>query len=79
MVDDPLWSKLQQIGFRDPSGQDWSLVHRQENIHNLIHDNAISIKLARDVNKKQMFTGAYMRPADLGNGGTYKVDIQCSF
>ena len=76
MINDPGWKKLHQIGFKDPSGQQWSLTHRQENIQNLVYDNAISIKLARDVNKKQMYTGAYIRSAEFENGGTYQVKVQ---
>ncbi|VDI79784.1 Hypothetical predicted protein [Mytilus galloprovincialis] len=78
MINDPGWFKLQQIGFKDPSGQQWSLTHRQENIKNFFYDNAISIKLARDVNKKQMYTGAYIRSAEFENGGTYEVTIKAA-
>jgi hypothetical protein len=73
MVKDPDWIKLQQLGFKDPSGKQWSLVHRPENIQTLAYDNAVSIKLSRDVQKKQMFTGAYIRSAEFENGGTYQV------
>ena len=73
LVRDPQWKILQQIGLKDPSGQQWSLIHREENIQHLVYDDAISIKLARDVKKEQMFTGAYYRPADFENGGTYQV------
>ncbi|VDI50948.1 Hypothetical predicted protein, partial [Mytilus galloprovincialis] len=78
MINDPGWLKLQQIGFKDPSGQQWPLTHRQENIQNLVYDNAISIKLARDVNKKEMYTGAYIRSAEFENGGTYEVTIKAA-
>jgi hypothetical protein len=68
LVRDPQWKILQQIGLKDPSGQQWSLIHREENIQHLVYDDAISIKLARDVKKEQMFTGAYYRQADFENG-----------
>ncbi|CAG2196989.1 unnamed protein product [Mytilus edulis] len=76
--DSRVWleKKIQQIGFKDPSGQQWSLTHRQENIQNLLYDDVISIKLARDVHTRQMFTGAYIRPAQFENGGIYQT---CSF
>lgn len=73
MVTDPEWRELQQIGFRDPSGSHWSLVHRPENVDRLMFDDIISIKLARSSFKDQMFTGAVYRSADYLNGGTYKV------
>ena len=73
MKNDKGWKKIQQIGFKDPSGQQWSLTHRQENIQNLLYDDVISIKLARDVHTRQMFTGAYIRPAEFENGGIYQV------
>ena len=73
MVSDQQWTILQQIGLKDPSGQQWSLINRKENVQHLVYDDAISIKLARDVKKEQMFTGAYYRPADFENGGTYQV------
>ncbi|CAC5392346.1 unnamed protein product [Mytilus coruscus] len=78
MINNPGWRKLQLIGFKDPSGQQWSLTHRQENIQNLVYDNAISIKLARDVNKKQMYTGAYIRSAEFENGGTYQISVKAA-
>jgi hypothetical protein len=52
MVKDPDWIKLQQLGFKDPSGKQWSLVHRPENIQTLVYDNAVSIKLSRNVQNK---------------------------
>ena len=73
MVTDSGWTALQQIGMRDPSGQQWALVYRTKNIQTLVYDDAISIKLSRDVKKEQMFSGAYHRPADFENGGTYQV------
>ena len=73
MVSDQQWTILQQIGLKDPSGQQWSLINRKENVQHLVYDDAISIKLARDVKKEQMFTGAYYRPADFENGGAYQV------
>ena len=73
MVKDPDWIMLQQLGFKDPNGKQWSLVHRPENIQTLVYDNTVSIKLSRDVQKKQMFTGAYIRSANFGSGGTYQV------
>ena len=73
MVNDPAWSKLQQIGFKDSTGQKWSLIHREENVNQLVYDDTISIKLARDSHKRQMFTGALYRSADYENGGTYLV------
>ncbi|CAC5409205.1 unnamed protein product [Mytilus coruscus] len=78
MINDPGWRKLQQIGFRDPIGQQWSLTHRQENVQNLVYDNAVSIKLARDVNKKQMYAGAYIRSAEFENGGTYQISVKAA-
>ncbi|VDI54125.1 Hypothetical predicted protein [Mytilus galloprovincialis] len=78
MIKDPGWIKLQQLGFKDPSGQQWSLIHRQENVQNLVYDNAISIKLARDVNKKQMYSGAYIRSAEYENGGTYQISVKAA-
>lgn len=73
MINDGDWRRLEQIGFRDPSGTIWKLHHRIENIDTLIYDNAISIKLARDNIMNKMFTGAYVRPADIENGGVYHV------
>ena len=75
MINDPHWIDLLQIGLGDPSGQKWSLIHRQENINQLVYDNTVSIKLARDNHKRQMFTGALYRSADYENGGTYDVSI----
>lgn len=73
MVKDPDWNKLQQIGLKDPSGKKWSLLYLTKNIDKDIYDDVISVKLARDHRKPQMFTGAYYRPADFENGGTYHV------
>ncbi|XP_076076023.1 uncharacterized protein LOC143046845 [Mytilus galloprovincialis] len=78
MKNDKGWKKIQQIGFKDPSGQQWSLTHRQENIQNLLYDDVISIKLARDVHTRQMFTGAYIRPAEFENGGIYQVSVKAA-
>lgn len=73
MINDDDWRRLEQLGFRDPSGAIWKLHHRKENIDTLIYDNAVSVKLATDNVMKKMFTGAYFRPAEIANGGTYHV------
>ncbi|XP_071123199.1 uncharacterized protein [Mytilus edulis] len=78
MINDGDWRRLEQIGFRDPSGTIWKLHHRIENIDTLIYDNAISIKLARDNIMNKMITGAYVRPADIENGGVYHISIKAA-
>ncbi|CAG2187681.1 unnamed protein product [Mytilus edulis] len=78
MINDGDWRRLEQIGFRDPSGTIWKLHHRKENIDTLIYDNAISVKLARHNNLNKMFTGAYVRPADIENGGVYDISIKAA-
>ncbi|CAC5412724.1 unnamed protein product [Mytilus coruscus] len=76
MVNDPDWNELQQIGLKDPSGKKWSLLYLTKNIDKDIYDDVISVKLARDHRKPQMFTGAYYRPASFENGGTYHVSVK---
>ncbi|VDI27589.1 Hypothetical predicted protein, partial [Mytilus galloprovincialis] len=78
MVNDSGWKILKQIGLKDPSGQPWSLLHREENVRSLVYDDAVSIKLARDVKKERMFSGSYYRTADFENGGTYQISVKAA-
>ncbi|XP_052081237.1 uncharacterized protein LOC127719261 [Mytilus californianus] len=76
MVNDPDWNALQQIGLKDPSGKKWSLLYQTQNINKDLYDDVVSVKLARDHKKMQMFTGAYYIPASFENGGTYHISVK---
>lgn len=72
-VNDTGWHILQQIGFRDPMGKAWPIIMRTGNLGKDINEDEIWIKLARDTNLEQMFSGGYYRTADYEKGGEWQV------
>jgi hypothetical protein len=59
MVSDQQWTILQQIGLKDPSGQQWSLINRKENVQHLVYDDAINpsdVARCKIEPEKQMLT-----------------------
>ncbi|XP_052081925.1 uncharacterized protein LOC127719726 isoform X2 [Mytilus californianus] len=78
IVNDSNWKILQQIGFRDPEGQDWPIKMRTENVGKEIFDDELWIKLARDTNLNTMYSGGYYRKADYQNGGEWEFEIKAA-
>ena len=54
-------------------GKAWPIIMRTENLGKDIYEDEIWIKLARDTNLEQMFSGGYYRTADYEKGGEWKV------
>ncbi|CAG2210833.1 unnamed protein product [Mytilus edulis] len=78
IVNDTNWNVLQQIGFRDPKGQNWPIKMRTENLGKEIYDDEIWIKLARDTNLDIMYSGGYFRKADYERGGEWEFEIKAA-
>ncbi|XP_076085507.1 uncharacterized protein LOC143056307 [Mytilus galloprovincialis] len=78
IVNDTNWNVLQQIGFRDPKGQNWPIKMRTENLGKEIYDDLIWIKLARDTNLNIMYSGGYYRKADYERGGEWEFEIKAA-
>ncbi|VDH98959.1 Hypothetical predicted protein [Mytilus galloprovincialis] len=76
IVNDTNWKVLQQIGFRDPKGEDWPIKMRKENLGKEILDDELWIKLARDTNLNLMYSGGYYRKADYERGGEWEFEIK---
>ncbi|KAL5014713.1 hypothetical protein ScPMuIL_008983 [Solemya velum] len=77
---DPGWKSLVQKGFLDPSGLDWKLEQRAENVQTTKEgDNEeVTIKITRDSKSMKVFTGAYMRSADFVQSRTYQVNVKAA-
>ena len=73
VVSDTAWQTVTQTGMEDPSGEEWNIVYRTENVGNHAYDDEIWIKLARDVSNERLYTGGYYRTADFSSGGVYQV------
>jgi RimJ/RimL family protein N-acetyltransferase len=73
VVSDTAWQTVTQTGMEDPSGEEWNIVYRTENVGNHAYDDEIWIKLARDVSNERLYTGGYYRTADFSGGGIYQV------
>ena len=73
VVSDTAWQTVTQTGMEDPSGEEWNIVYRTENVGNHAYDDEIWIKLARDVSNERLYTGGYYRTADFSGGGVYQV------
>ncbi|XP_076085326.1 uncharacterized protein LOC143056125 [Mytilus galloprovincialis] len=78
ILNDTNWKILQQIGFRDPTGQNWPIKMRTENIGHEIFDDELWIKLARDTNLNTMYSGGYFRKADYERGGEWEFEIKAA-
>ncbi|KAL5015119.1 hypothetical protein ScPMuIL_009389 [Solemya velum] len=77
---DPGWRSLVQKGFLDPSGLDWKLEQRAENVLTTKEgDNEeVTVKITRDSKSMKVFTGAYTRSADFVQSGTYQVNVKAA-
>ncbi|VDI51286.1 Hypothetical predicted protein [Mytilus galloprovincialis] len=76
IVNDSNWKVLQQIGFRDPKGEDCPIKMLTENLGKEILDDELWIKLARDTNLDVMYSGGYYRKADYERGGEWEFEIK---
>lgn len=74
MLDDG-WRAIEMRHLNDPGGIDWKLQHRDTNIHTDTYSDVVSIKISRDSKSERIYSAAYMRTADMKDGGTYQVSI----
>ena len=79
LTSDSSWMNIEQSGMEDPSGEDWKLLYRPENVGKQTDTGEIWIKLARDVSMERLYTGGYYRTADFNNGGEYQVSFPLGF
>ena len=72
-MNDTEWSFIDLNDMQDPTGFSWNLVHRPANVLYNNYTNTITVKIARDSKEEMVYSGAYMRSAEMFKGGSYEV------
>ena len=77
---DPLWKFLEMHNFQQPDDRIWKLRYIPAHAKLPETTDYLEIKMSRDTKYNQMLSGGIVRPADLDEGGVYKVrtnEIKC--
>lgn len=74
-MSDDGWRAVDLSKLNDPDGVDWKLQHREANIQTDTYKDEVSIKIARDSKAERIYSAAYMRNADMKDGGSYEVSV----
>jgi hypothetical protein len=74
-MSDTAWKPVEIKHLNDPDGIDWKIQHRLANIRYEAYDDAVNIKISRDSKAERIYSAAYMRKADMKDGGIYDVSL----
>ena len=67
------WTALDIPFFRQPDGRVWNTRFIPEHAKVQVDANMLEIKMSRDTKHEQMLSGAFLKSADMENGGIYEV------
>ncbi|XP_053400990.1 uncharacterized protein LOC123541000 [Mercenaria mercenaria] len=77
-MSDSGWSPVEIKRLNDPDGVEWKIQHREANIRTNTYNDEVSIKISRDSKAERIYSAAYMRSADMKDGGTYELSIRAA-
>ncbi|XP_053401006.1 uncharacterized protein LOC123523226 isoform X2 [Mercenaria mercenaria] len=72
------WRAVELERLNDPDGIDWKIQYREANIRYDTYNDEISIKIYRDSKAARIYSAAYMRKADIKDGGRYELSIRAA-